>query len=521
MTITDMPPTAPLNPPGSPPPDTVSGAPPSLSGVAQSVSTPDSGDKRNLPDGPETAGGTMMRALMVTLTVIAAAGGITIGSIGFAMSYDTLSTVALTSWGFSAGLAPWFPVGVDASIIAFLAMDLFLLRKGAPWPVLRLAAHGMTFATVWFNASSQGPVLADPVKSASHGAMPILFVLGVEAGRRLLIHKARLEAGGESDRVPVGRWILAPITTARLFRRMKLYGIASYPKMVRRDQELIGYKQWLKRKYQGDLNKATDDELLPMTMAPYGYTVAEALALPDQQERDAEARAEEAGRRRLDAETRRQEAADRAEADRLRSKGTLEAVRAAVAGETEQARANARAVATAAERSSQLEAESLETAEAAETKARAARANQAAAEARQAAAETDVRAAETERAAAETRRRASEEAEAQAAAETRRAVEIERVEQANLRAAQATKDAAEARQAAAEIERGAVEAEDLAKLTSKERAVRKVARMILRTPDGHAAVSLADIQREMDVAVATASQYRQEAADLVAAGYRP
>jgi hypothetical protein len=459
---------------------------------------------------------------MVVLSALSAVGGITVGVIGFAMSYTTLSTVALT-WGFTPALAPWFPVGVDASIVAFLALDLYLVRKGTAWPVLRLAAHGMTAATIWFNASSQGRVLADPVKSAAHGVMPLLFVIGVEAARRLLIHKARLEAGAESDRIPVSRWLLAPVTTARLFRRMKLHDISSYPQMVSRQQELIGYKQWLKRKYSGDLSKATDDELLPMTMAPYGYTVAQALALPDQQQRDAEARAEEAEQRRLDAETRRQQAADRAEAERLRSQAALEAVRAATAGETEQARAHARAAATAAERAAALEAEALESAEAAEAKARAARSEQAAAEARRAAAETDARAAETERRAVETRRRAAEEDAARVAAEARRSAELERIMQAEARAAQAQKDAAETRAAAAEIERRAVEAEDRAKLSPRERAIRRVARMILTQAGGVAEqLPLADIQSGLAVSSpATASQYRAEAGELLAGGYRP
>jgi hypothetical protein len=522
VTITDTPPTAALTPPGASPPDAVSGAPQRVSGTAASVSQPGSGAKRNPQNGDtDAAGGTMLGPLMVILSALAAVGGIMVGIIGFAMSYTTLSTVALT-WGFTPGLAPWFPVGVDASIVAFLALDLYLVRKGTGWPVLRLAAHGMTAATIWFNASSQGKVLADPVKSAAHGVMPLLFVIGVEAARRLLIHKARLEAGAESDRIPLSRWLLAPITTARLFRRMKLHDISSYPEMVTRQQELIGYKQWLKRKHGGDLSKASDDELLPMTMAPYGYTVAQALALPDQQQREAEARAEEAERRRLEAETRRQQAADRAEADRLRSQGDLEAVRATVAGETEQARARARAVATAAERAAELEAEALESAEAAEAKARAARADQAAAEARKAAAETDAAAAETERAAAETRRRTAEEDAARVAAEARRAAELERIEQAQVRAAQAQKEAAEIRAAVAEIERRAVEAEDRAKLTPRERAVRKVARMILNQARGVAdQLPLADIQRELAVSSpATASQYRAEASDLLASGYR-
>jgi hypothetical protein len=560
---------------------------------------------------------------MTALSLAAAIGGTLVGVIGFAMSYSTLAKVAL-AWGFSEELAPWFPVGVDASIIAFLALDLYLIRKDTPWPLLRMAAHAMTGATVWFNASSQGHIGDDPVKAASHGVMPVLFVIGVEAARRLIIQKARLEAGTAVDRIPLHRWILAPLDTPRFYRRMRLYGVTSYPEMIRRQQDLMAYEQWLKRKYKGDLSKATDDERLPMTMAAYGYTVSEALALPEKQKREAQKRAEEAERRRLDAETRQELARKQAEADRLKADGELEALRARVAGETGQARAQAQAQVNAAKRAAELEEQALETALIAEARARQAEAQrkeaqereakaeadlraaelerqaaekrkeaaeadriaaaeaqaietQAIAEARKAAAETDRAAAETERDAAETRRAAAEierkkaeeerrqaialadiaraqkdaaEAE-QAAAETRRAAaEIERkkaeeerrqaialadIARAQKDAAEAEKAAAETRRAVAEIERRAVEAEDIAKLKPRERAVRKVARMALAAglvtvglePDeihreACRVIKIADIQNELAVtSPATASEYRQEAAELLAGGYRP
>ncbi|MEW1914487.1 DUF2637 domain-containing protein [Kitasatospora sp. NPDC085895] len=506
---------------------------------------------------------------MILLSLAAAFGGTTVGIIGFAMSYDTLSRVAL-AWGFSERLAPWFPVGVDASIVAFLALDLYLVWKYTPWPVLRLAGHGMTAATIWFNASSQGAPAADPVRAAAHGVMPLLFVIGVEAARRLIIQKAQLEAGTAADRVPLHRWLLAPVATPRLYRRMRLYNVVSYPEMVRRQQELIAYELWLKRKHGGDLGAASEDELLPMTMAPYGYTVAQALAMPDEQEREAEVRAEEAERRRLEAETRRQLAEKEAEADRLRAQGRLEAVRAEVEGEMGQARAHAKAQVTAAERAAAAEEAALETALVAEARARTATAEREEAEQRQAAAAADVEAARLERAAAEERkaaaeadriaaaeeraietqtiavaRRAAAEADA-AAAETEKAVAERRraaaeadrlaaeekareaaaladIERSRKAAAEMAQAAAETRRAAAEIERRAVETEDIAKLRPRERAVRKVARMILATAGGAAEqLPLADIQRELEVSSpATASEYRQEATELLAQGYRP
>ncbi|HET6354856.1 DUF2637 domain-containing protein [Streptomyces sp.] len=214
MTITEVPQSAAADTPISCPPTRVSGAPEKFSGAAATVSR---AQKRN-PIKP-----TRDR-LMTALSVAAAIGGTLVGAIGFAMSYSTLATVAL-SWGFSEKLAPWFPVGVDASIIAFLALDLYLIRKGTPWPLLRMAAHAMTGATIWFNASSQGHIGDDPVKAASHGVMPVLFVIGVEAARRLIIQKARLEAGTAADRIPLHRWILSPFATPRFYRRMRLHGL--------------------------------------------------------------------------------------------------------------------------------------------------------------------------------------------------------------------------------------------------------------------------------------------------------
>lgn len=559
MTITDMPQRAAPDTPVSRPPTAVSDAPPTVSGAVPHVSRT---QKRN-PVKPARD------RLMTVLSVAAATGGPLIGAIGFAMSYSTLAKKALT-WGFSPDLAPWFPVGVDASIIVFLALDLYLIRKDTPWPLLRMAAHGMTFATIWFNASSQGHIAGDPVRAASHGVMPLLFVIGVEAARRLFIKKTQLEAGTATDRIPLHRWILAPVATPRFYRRMRLHGVTSYPEMIRRQQDLTAYEQWLRRKYKDDISKASEDERLPMKMAAYGYTVAQALAMPEQQEREAEARAEEAERRRLDAETRRELAQKKAEAARLEADGDLETVRARVEGRTAQARAHARAQASAAERAAELEEAALETAVLAEARARTAEAESKAAqerevkgvadlqaaelerqaaekrkqaaeadrvaaaeaqalethtiaEARRAAAEADKAAAETERAAAETRRRAAE-ADRLAAEETqRRALADANTQAARKHEAETELAAAETRLAAAEIERRAVEIEDAAKLTPRQRAVRKVARMILATAGGETSrLPLADIMRELEVSSpGTASEYRQEAAELLAGGYRP
>ncbi|MFE9769510.1 DUF2637 domain-containing protein [Streptomyces sp. NPDC005808] len=571
MTITEVPQRVAPDTPVSRTPTAVSGAPEFVSGAPEFVSE---AAKRN-PIKPKRD------RFKAVLPYVAAIFGTLVGAIGFATSYNTLAEVAL-SWGFGEDLAPWFPIGVDASILAFLALDLYLILRGIPWPVLRMAAHGMTGATIWFNASAQGEIGADPVKSASHGVMPILFVIGVEAARRLFIQKAQLEAGTHADRIPLHRFILSPLATPKFYRRMRLNGVTSYPEMIQRQQDLIAYKQWLTRKHKGDLSKATEDERLPMKMAAYGYTVSEALALPEQQEREAEKRAEEAERRRRDAETRRKVAQKKSEADVLEADGELEAVRARVEGNTAQARAHARAQASAAEKAAELEEKAMETALVAEARAReaeakrkeaqerrsaaaadletaelerqtaekrrlAAEADRVAAaeaqaietaeiaEARQRAAEADRDTAETEKAAAETRRRAAEADRLAADEAERKATADAGVQAARKREAETELAAAETRLAAAEAERRAVEIEDAAKLTPRERSVRKVARLALAAglvtvglgaDEIHRelcrVISIADVQRETAVSSTdTASKYRQEAVDLLASGYRP
>ncbi|MEV5672817.1 DUF2637 domain-containing protein [Streptomyces sp. NPDC052503] len=466
-----------------------------------------------------------------------------------------------------------FAVGVDVGIMVMIAVDLLMAWLKRPITWIRYPVWLLTSATVVLNAASAAPKnrpweLLDYVAAFAHGVVPVLFIMIVEVGRDAIDRIVRPGREGR-DAIPLIRWVLAPVATPRIYRRMRLWGVASYPEMVRREQDLLAYEQWLKRKYDGDPSEASDDERLPMKMAPYGYTVREALAMPDQQEAEAEKREEEAERRRREATTRKELAEKRAEAERLEADGQLESVRARVDSEKGMARAHSKAQITAAERAAERDEAALETAVQAEARTRRAEAERQEAEAREATADADLRTAELERAAAQKRKEAAEAdrvaaAEAQAvetqaiaearraaaeadrvaaeteaaAAETRRAAaetarleaeEIERqaiaaagIETARKAAAETAKATAETRRAAAEIERVAVEAEDIAKLKPRERAVRKVARMILAVGGDAERLPLADIQHELAVtSPGTASEYRGEAAQLLAGGYVP
>ncbi|WP_326701880.1 DUF2637 domain-containing protein (plasmid) [Streptomyces sp. NBC_01754] len=544
-----------------------------------------------------------------------------LAGIGLYLSFEHVASFAHKELRFgSLEKGQLFAVGVDVGIMVMIAVDLLMAWLKRPITWIRYPVWLLTSATVVLNAASAAPkdrawTLVDYVAAFAHGVVPILFIMIVEVGRDAIDRIVRPDREGR-DAIPLIRWVLAPVATPRIYRRMRLWGVASYPEMVRREQDLLAYEQWLKRKYKGDLSKATDDERLPMKMAPYGYTVSEALAMPDQQEAEAEEREEEAERRRLEATTRKELAEKRAEAERLEADGQLESVRARVDSEKGLARAHATAQISAAEKAAELEQQALDTAVVAEARAREAEAEhtearerraaaaadlekaglerqaaeqrkaaaeadavaaaeagaieteriaqarkataaadldtakleraaaqkrkeaaeddriataeaqaietQAIAEARKATAETDRAAAEIEAAAAETRRAAAESARLEAEEQRQAEVVLADAARAREEAAEADRAAAETRRAAAEIERAAAEAEFAAKLKPRERAVRKVARMILTAGGDADQLPLADIQRELEVtSPGTASEYRKEAAGLLASGYRP
>ncbi|MGW2585420.1 DUF2637 domain-containing protein [Streptomyces virginiae] len=507
------------------------------------------------PPAPRPWSAKAMRGLIVSAGVCAAV----IAAIGFAGSYDALRGLAERK-GFGT-YALVFPIGIDAGIIAMYALDLILVWRRMPKPMLRLLAHVLTVATIVFNANAgQLPPRQDPLGAAMHGVLPVLFVAVVEAVRHLIIKTNRLSMAAESDRVPLHRWVLAPLATPALYRRMKLWGITSYPQMVAMERDRTVYRAWLQHKYgRGWKKSAGAEALLPFTMARFGLSVDEAMALP-QEQKDAEAareaaqvaaraaaaerdeqlaldeeeRAARARVRRMEiaagvvtaehrigaeqtasgAEARAAEAAAQAQAQAAEATAAAEADAAAHAARlaAETARRTAERAATEAERTSEREAQAEQTAAEAESAARAEAARRSAAEDRRRTAVAAAEAEAKERSAAEDRR---------AAAEADRNARVAAADAAALaeRTAEAERRAAAHRETTARAELAALEAEDLARLSMRERAERRVARMILAAGGDKDAVPLAEIETALGVGRTIASERRQAAADLIAAGY--
>jgi hypothetical protein len=135
---------------------------------------------------------------------------------------------------------PWFrdtawavPIAIDVAILVFSAADLLLSYWRMAKPSMRLIPWGFTAATIWLNWQAGGPV---PIRIA-HAAMPGLWVLFCEYARHVLAARVGLVGGMRMEKVRRSRWLLAPLSTARLRRRMILWEITSYRRALELEAE--------------------------------------------------------------------------------------------------------------------------------------------------------------------------------------------------------------------------------------------------------------------------------------------
>ncbi|MCX5355602.1 DUF2637 domain-containing protein [Streptomyces mirabilis] len=294
---------------------------------------PESGDALAVDTEPDGDPRTMR-----LLAVIAGVGGLVLAGIGFTGSYNTLRHLAESKNFGSFSYA--FPIGIDAGILVLLALDLYMMRKRMPLPILRWAAHGLTAATVAFNAAAAGPVMDDPLAASMHGVIPVLFIIAVEAARHYIGRMADLLAGATPlGSVPLARWILAPLSTPRLARRMRLYNLP-YTEVAAQHQQLRIYREGLRQKYEQQGEKswrkaASANEMLPFKLAPFGFSVEDALGVPLEEETKQIQREAQAAVQRAEAEIQRVKtdvqlgaARIQAEVDKIRAEGQLKIARA-------------------------------------------------------------------------------------------------------------------------------------------------------------------------------------------------
>jgi uncharacterized protein DUF2637 len=208
---------------------------------------------------------------MRALAALVVAGAVIIAAIGFAGSYAAVRALALhKGFGWFANV---FPVGVDAGIVVLLALDLLLTWLRIPFPLLRQAAWLLTAATVAFNGAAAWP---DPLGVGMHAIIPVLFVVTVEAARHAIGRVADIAADKHMESVRVTRWLLAPLPTFRLWRRMKLWELRSYEEVIGRERDRLVYRALLRARYGvAWRRRAPTEAIMPLRMARFGVPLAE------------------------------------------------------------------------------------------------------------------------------------------------------------------------------------------------------------------------------------------------------
>ncbi|MFF8943092.1 DUF2637 domain-containing protein [Streptomyces sp. NPDC014864] len=161
------------------------------------------------------------------LGALAASG---VGALGLIASFDAVSAAA-ARWGFGE---PWMlPVGIDVAIPVFTVANLLLIRMDMALAWVRFVPWALTLVTCGLNVAAGHSLWA----KVAHGTMPLLWVVFSEIGAHVYAVRIGAATGRRMEKVRVSRWMLAPLSTFALWRRMTLWEITSYSEALKRERE--------------------------------------------------------------------------------------------------------------------------------------------------------------------------------------------------------------------------------------------------------------------------------------------
>ncbi|MBT2224451.1 DUF2637 domain-containing protein [Nonomuraea sp. NEAU-A123] len=178
------------------------------------------------------------------ITVTAALTG-ALGLLGFVNSFERVASAAAPSFGWFAWTVP---LGIDLGIAVFSALDIVLARLGMRLSWLRFIPWMLTAATIYLNIATYLTAL-DWFAVVAHALLPLLWVIAIEIGAHVIRRRADLAEPDRMDGIRRSRWLLAPVATVSLWRRMVLWEIRSYPDALVRERERIVAKTELQDRY--------------------------------------------------------------------------------------------------------------------------------------------------------------------------------------------------------------------------------------------------------------------------------
>jgi hypothetical protein len=171
-----------------------------------------------------------------------AAGGALIGLVGFSVSFASVSQAARPYLGW----ASWtLPTLVDLGIFVLSGLSLFLELHEISSKLIRLIPTALAGFTVYLNTAEQPTVFGKAV----HAAGPLLWIAVVEIATFTVRRLVDLASESAMEKVRASRWLLAPISTFRLWRRMRLWEITDYRVAVGREHERSASRALLRQWY--------------------------------------------------------------------------------------------------------------------------------------------------------------------------------------------------------------------------------------------------------------------------------
>ncbi|MER5464094.1 DUF2637 domain-containing protein [Streptomyces sp. NPDC002668] len=153
-----------------------------------------------------------------------------VGGLGLASSFEAVSAAG-ARWGFAS---PWMmPVGIDVAIPVFTAAFLLLIRTDMPLGWVRFVPWALTGVTCWLNVAAGHSLSA----KLAHGTMPLLWVVLSEVAAHVYAARIGAVTGRRMEKIRRSRWLLAPLSTFALWRRMTLWEITSYSDALSRERD--------------------------------------------------------------------------------------------------------------------------------------------------------------------------------------------------------------------------------------------------------------------------------------------
>ncbi|MEY9934269.1 hypothetical protein ABH926_008934 [Catenulispora sp. GP43] len=198
----------------------------------------------------DAAAASPVPAIVGLLKAAVTAVGVAVGALGLLGFVNSFHRVDATAQPSFHGLAWTVPTGIDLGIFVFSALDIVLaiLHMRIVW--LRLIPWALTAVTIQLNIANQpGQPPLSAFDKLAHGVLPAMWALSVEVGAHVVRKRARLTSDKRMDRVRLSRWVLAPVPTLGLWRRMVLWEERSYPAALARERTRVLAKTDMQDRY--------------------------------------------------------------------------------------------------------------------------------------------------------------------------------------------------------------------------------------------------------------------------------